>query len=316
MKKSIVLLLFLALIAVWQYGRIQVEAPVAATPGPPPAGCEITPPTNLNITNIAANTATLNWTPGSGGNYVKVWVSTSSDPTGNCNRLPNKTTDSVCVVNENGVAQGNDPNHANIPATPGSYNITGMQPNTTYYIRMMQWKESGCDYAAPVISFVTGSGGTTASPTPSPLPSPATDHAVMIIRKFNDADRDGAWDNNESSTGKTWQFQYRINSDPWQSYTANAATGWGGTVDISLGTKVEVQEIEQSGWTNTTGLTKIMILNEAKPYYFDFGNFQSPAVLGVTAPTVAPTAGIGTNWLPWLTIAGVGLTLQILAGVL
>ncbi|KKT46632.1 MAG: hypothetical protein UW37_C0020G0009 [Candidatus Gottesmanbacteria bacterium GW2011_GWA2_44_17] len=139
-----------------------------ATPGDPPPGCNITPPTNVRVTNIAGTTATLKWNPGTGGNYVKLFVSTSSDPTGNCNRLPNKQTDKHCVVNENGKLINGDPNHADIPAVPSEYAITGMQPSIKYYVRMMMWKESGCDYAAPIISF------TTEPPSPSPSPSPST----------------------------------------------------------------------------------------------------------------------------------------------
>lgn len=126
-----------------------------ATPGDPPPGCNINPPTNINVTNITATTATLNWTPGTGGNYIKLWVSSNSNPTIDCLRLPNKVTDSICVANENGRLINGDSNHADIPAVPSTYQVTGMSPNTTYYWRIMMWKESGCDYAAPTISFTT-----------------------------------------------------------------------------------------------------------------------------------------------------------------
>jgi len=135
----------------------------------------------------------------------------------------------------------------------------------------------------------------------------------MVIRKFNDTDKDGSWDGSEGSTGREWKFQYRISSDPWQDYTTSADSGWGGTVDISLGTKVEVREIEQGGWTNTTGLTLIKILNEEKTYYFDFGNFTTPSVVEVSPPPIVPQAGAGSNWLPWIGIAAIGVALQILA---
>jgi hypothetical protein len=76
---------------------------------------------------------------------------------------------------------------------------------------------------------------------------------------------------------------------------------------------VEVREIEVDGWTNTTGLTLIKILDEEKTYYFDFGNFQPPTVVTVSPPPVVPQAGVGVNWLPWFSLAALGVALQLLA---
>jgi hypothetical protein len=151
------------------------------------------------------------------------------------------------------------------------------------------------------------------SPLPSPTPTPQPGHAVLVIRKFRDDDRDGNWDTNEGRTGREWKFQYRISSDPWQDYTVPGDRDYGNGVDISLGTKVEVREIEQSGWTNTSGLTKIEILYDARTYYFDFGNFEQPGVTVTTAPSVAPQAGSGSNYWQWLALAGIGLALQLTA---
>lgn len=107
-----------------------------------------------------------------------------------------------------------------------------------------------------------------------------------MIRKFKDNDRDGSWDSNEPSTGYDWQFQYRYNDGNWQDYTAWGNSGWGGIVTVGQGTKVEVKELERDGWTNTTGLTLIKILEETKVYYFDFGNFPNPGVVEASPPPV------------------------------
>jgi hypothetical protein len=152
------------------------------------------------------------------------------------------------------------------------------------------------------------------SPSVSPSPSPSPEgHAVLVIRKFKDDDRDGNWDSNEGRTGREWQFQYRISADPWQDYAVPSDRDYGNGVDISLGTKVEVREIEQGGWTNTTGLTKIEILNDARTYYFDFGNFEQPGVTVTPPPSIVPQAGSGTNWLPLISLAAVGVIFQLAA---
>jgi hypothetical protein len=137
--------------------------------------------------------------------------------------------------------------------------------------------------------------------------------AGFIIRKFNDADRDGYWDGNETSTGRDWYFDYRLNDGAWQEYKAWGDTGWGGVVSVDKNTKVEVREREVAGWTNSTGLTAIRILDEAKVYYFDFGNFQPPQVVEATPPAIVPQAGSGSQLVPWLVVAGLGLSLQLLA---
>lgn len=118
------------------------------------SSCSATGPTNLKVENITATSAKLTWTPGT-GNYVKIWVATGSDPTATCNPLPNKTTNTACVVNENGSLIGGDSNHADIPSTTTSWTVNNLTPNTTYYWRMMMWVVSGCDAAAPTVSFKT-----------------------------------------------------------------------------------------------------------------------------------------------------------------
>ncbi len=118
------------------------------------AACTVRQATNLRVENISTNSARLTWTPGI-GNYVKLWVSTSSDPTGACNPLPNKTVNNVCVANENGKLINGDPNHADIPASTTSWVVNNLRPDTTYYWRMMMWVTSGCDEASPITSFKT-----------------------------------------------------------------------------------------------------------------------------------------------------------------
>jgi uncharacterized repeat protein (TIGR01451 family) len=154
------------------------------------------------------------------------------------------------------------------------------------------------------------------SVSPSPSPSPVPGKAQFSIRKFKDDDKDGTWDGNEGATGREWQFQYRLNDGDWRDYTTPSGTGWGDTISVDKDTKVEVKEITQDGWTNTTGLTMIKVLNEEKVYYFDFGNFQVPTVVAASTPPVVPQAGSGSSWLPWLSVAAVGVLLQLAALIL
>jgi len=74
-----------------------------------------------------------------------------------------------------------------------------------------------------------------------------------------------------------------------------------------------VKEISVNGWVNTTSVSQIKILDEAKTYYFDFGNYPEPAVEQVSPPAQAPTAGAGSHWWLWAVSAVVGLGLQALA---
>ena len=149
--------------------------------------------------------------------------------------------------------------------------------------------------------------------SPSPVPSPEPGTASFVIRKFKDNDKDGSWDSNETSTGYDWSFRYRFNDGEWQDYTAWGHSGWGGIVSVGQGTKVEVKEIERDGWTNTTGLTLIKILEENQVYYFDFGNFINPGVVEALPPAQAPEAGRGFAFQPWLLVAGLGALLQLAA---
>ena len=136
-----------------------------------------------------------------------------------------------------------------------------------------------------------------------------------MIRKFKDDDKDGLWDSNEGSTGQSWQFQYRYNDGSWRDYWTNASSGWGDWLVVDDDTKVEVKEIEKSGWINTTGTVKIEVLDEGNSYYFDFGNYPEPGTVIVSPPPVAPEAGIGMAI--WPVIVGVlGIALQIVAVIL
>ena len=122
--------------------------------------CKITPPKGLKITNITGTSATLSWTPGTGGNYIKLWVSSNpkGNPTDDCGRLPSRKTDAVCVANEN--------TDYYLKAVPSTYKVTGMKPNTKYYWRLIMWKQSGCDQEAPTVSFTTTAITPTLTPTP------------------------------------------------------------------------------------------------------------------------------------------------------
>ncbi|MCX6816574.1 MAG: hypothetical protein NTZ93_01780 [Candidatus Beckwithbacteria bacterium] len=149
--------------------------------------------------------------------------------------------------------------------------------------------------------------------SPSPSPSPNAPAAGFIIRKFKDSNQNGAWDNNETSTGLSWHFQYRINSDPWQDYYTDSQTGWGGEVSISLGTKVEIQEAAVNGWVNTTNMTQIKVLDQTQTYYFDFGNYLSPEVVKASPPVKVPATGQSSHWWILAVTGALGIGLQIVA---
>lgn len=112
--------------------------------------CAAVAPTGLTVTNISPTSVRLTWTPGVGP-FVKLWVSKAADPTADCLRLANKTTDANCPVNENGLPNWD----ADIPSTPAQYTVTGLTPNTVYYWRLQSWISSGCDRAAATINFTT-----------------------------------------------------------------------------------------------------------------------------------------------------------------
>jgi len=64
---------------------------------------------------------------------------------------------------------------------------------------------------------------------------------------------------------------------------------------------------------NTTSVNQIKILDEAKTYYFDFGNFTTPGVVEVSPPPQVPAAGQTSYWWLWLVSAGLGIGLQLAA---
>ena len=76
---------------------------------------------------------------------------------------------------------------------------------------------------------------------------------------------------------------------------------------------MEIKELSQSGWVNTTGTTAIKILDEVKTYYFDFGNAPQPGVVIASPPPAAPKAGVSSPLTLGLGILGAGLLLQLLA---
>ena len=84
-------------------------------------------------------------------------------------------------------------------------------------------------------------------------------------------------------------------------------------MSVSKGTKVEIKEIAVNGWVNTTSVTQIKILDEAKTYYFDFGNYPTPEVVTASPPVQVPSAGQTSHWWLWAAAAGLGIGLQLLA---
>lgn len=346
MKKSylFVLLLILSGIASFQYWQIQKQAPVAAKKngatcadfGSPKKRRECAKLTGTTLRSDAFENNIV-W---QNGHYIDTAILPSyrdsqggdcSGITGNLNKYYKEGRDAT--YQPQGV-QDNDPIPGGVHLENGK--IVGsfcgvIQFDGSGNLNTRCWRKdtSGCNEeeqgsgASPsptpspsVSPSPSPSVSPSPSPSPTPTPTPHPDHAVLVIRKFKDDDRDGSWDANEGRTGIEWKFQYRINSDPWQDYMVPADRDYGGNVDISLGTKVEVREIEQGGWTNSTGLTKIEILHDARTYYFDFGNFQSPGVTVTPPPSSAPQAGTGSHFLPLAVLIGLGLALQLTAFLL
>lgn len=111
--------------------------------------CTATPPTNLSTESISGNSQKLKWTNGQGG-LVRIWVSKHSNPTANCSGGDGDK--SLCVVNDQRIEDGSE-----------EYLLTDLEPNTTYYWRMMTWKESGCDAGSSTYNFKTSNS--TCTPT-------------------------------------------------------------------------------------------------------------------------------------------------------
>lgn len=103
--------------------------------------CNVKAPTNLSTESISGTSQKLKWKNGKGG-MVRISVSKHHNPTQNCDGSTGNKD--LCVLNDERIKNGAE-----------EFTLTGLKPNTTYYWRMMTWKESGCDSGTSVYSFKT-----------------------------------------------------------------------------------------------------------------------------------------------------------------
>jgi hypothetical protein len=115
--------------------------------------CNAVAPTNLNVEKISPTSVKLKWTAGSGG-IIRLWVSKNSNPTSDCG------SGSTCIKNDE-----------KLNSTTTEFLLDNLTPETTYYWRIMTWKESGCDAGPAAVSFVTDRATVCTSTTWTPNPN-------------------------------------------------------------------------------------------------------------------------------------------------
>jgi hypothetical protein len=99
--------------------------------------CDDTPPTNLSVSNITTNTATISWTPGTGGASQLIRV------------------DEDLWEVQNGCPTPRDCEAAaTLLTTVSSEIVSGLLPLTTYYARIVTYSDSAC-YVDAITSFTT-----------------------------------------------------------------------------------------------------------------------------------------------------------------
>ncbi len=104
--------------------------------------CNATAPTAPTVENISPTSVKLKWTAGTNGTQTRIWVSKHADPTSNC--AGTSGNQSLCVVNDQKVA-----------ASITEFVVTGLTANTTYFWRIMNSKQAGCEMGTSVFNFTT-----------------------------------------------------------------------------------------------------------------------------------------------------------------
>lgn len=107
------------------------------------SSCTETAPTNLSTTRTSATSAVLNWTPGTGGAYQALWVSTNPDPQTGCSGSGGGT--SACPVRLDSAT-------APLTSEINSYEINNLlTPGTIYYWKIMNLQDSSCYLSATTV---------------------------------------------------------------------------------------------------------------------------------------------------------------------
>ena len=102
--------------------------------------CTETAPTNLSATRTNSTSAVLNWTPGTGGSYQALWVSTNPDPQTGCSGSGGGT--STCPVRLDSAT-------APLTSETDSYEIDNLlTPGTIYYWKIMNFQNGSCYLSA------------------------------------------------------------------------------------------------------------------------------------------------------------------------
>lgn len=98
--------------------------------------CSQTAPTGLASTSTSATSATLTWTPGTGGAYQSLWVSTNSDPQAGCAGSQGGTA--TCPVRKDA---GTSP----LDSAQNTFTISNLlTPNTLYHWAVQNVQDADC----------------------------------------------------------------------------------------------------------------------------------------------------------------------------
>jgi hypothetical protein len=153
----------LAIVVDYVPGSVGTPTP---TPTPTPS-CLATAPTNLYVSALTGNSAMLNWTPGSGGNRQLLRLDTNlSEVLGEC---PNG-----CLIKQD-----------NLPTSQSGYSAGPiLSPNTTYYWRVVTFRDSGCwkDATASFATYLVPTA--TLVPAPTSTPTPTQTNTPIPTRTF------------------------------------------------------------------------------------------------------------------------------------
>lgn len=103
------------------------------------ATCTATGPSNIAVTQgSSGSSATVSWTPGTGGTVQRLYVDQSATEVGN-----NCPTANACEVKAESLLNSTN-----------SYVVSGLQNDTTYYFRVVTYKDASC-WRASVATYRT-----------------------------------------------------------------------------------------------------------------------------------------------------------------
>ncbi len=106
------------------------------------SSCNTTNPTNISVTRVSATSATINWTPGTGGTSQRVYMGANkAEVEANC---PG-TSSPACAVIQTG-----------LPTSQSSYSTGSvLSIGTTYYVRVVNYKDSSCSSGSATAKYLS-----------------------------------------------------------------------------------------------------------------------------------------------------------------